>query len=73
MKKFIIPSLHHRSSRFKKKIPLFNAKRYIPSEWAYGEYGRPPKIPGKAVLVFKMEIVEIKGDKVPKEEGKEEL
>tara|TARA_A100001015_G_scaffold227477_1_gene256987 strand:- start:2621 stop:2875 length:255 start_codon:yes stop_codon:yes gene_type:complete len=37
---------------------------YIPHELAYGEHGSPPKIPGKSVLVFKMEIVEIKGEKV---------
>ena len=35
---------------------------YIPSELAYGENGSPPKIPGGAVLVFKMEILEILTD-----------
>jgi hypothetical protein len=34
---------------------------YIPSEMAYGDRGSPPKIPGGAVLVFQMEILEIKG------------
>jgi len=38
---------------------------YIPSDLAYGDHGSPPKIPGKSVLIFQMEIVEIKGDKVP--------
>lgn len=36
---------------------------YIPSDLAYGERGSPPKIPGGAVLVFKIEILEILGDK----------
>jgi len=30
---------------------------YCPSELAYGDRGRPPKIPGGAVLVFQMEII----------------
>ena len=34
----------------------------IPSEMAYGDHGSPPKIPGGAVLQFKIEIVEILGD-----------
>merc|ERR1712238_452464 len=38
---------------------------YIPSELGYGDRGSPPKIPGGAVLVFVMEILEIKGDSVP--------
>eukprot|EP00621_Florenciella_sp_RCC1693_P014556 CAMPEP_0182532098 /NCGR_PEP_ID=MMETSP1323-20130603/10863_1 /TAXON_ID=236787 /ORGANISM="Florenciella parvula, Strain RCC1693" /LENGTH=226 /DNA_ID=CAMNT_0024741779 /DNA_START=46 /DNA_END=726 /DNA_ORIENTATION=+ len=38
---------------------------YIPSELAYGERGSPPKIPGGSVLVFTIEIITIKGDKVP--------
>merc|ERR1719198_1018835 len=37
---------------------------YIPSELGYGERGSPPKIPGGSVLVFVMEILKIKGDKV---------
>eukprot|EP01013_Petalomonas_cantuscygni_P015954 TRINITY_DN32878_c0_g1_i1.p1 TRINITY_DN32878_c0_g1~~TRINITY_DN32878_c0_g1_i1.p1 ORF type:complete len:144 (+),score=25.46 TRINITY_DN32878_c0_g1_i1:87-518(+) len=32
---------------------------FIPSDLAYGERGRPPKIPGQAALVFKVELVEI--------------
>ena len=35
----------------------------IPSELAYGERGSPPKIPGGSVLQFKIEIIEILGDK----------
>jgi hypothetical protein len=35
---------------------------YIPSELGYGERGSPPKIPASSVLVFQMEIIEIKGD-----------
>lgn len=37
---------------------------YIPSDLAYGESGSPPKIPGGSALVFRMEIIKIKGDKV---------
>jgi len=36
---------------------------YIPSELGYGERGSPPKIGGGDVLVFKMEIITIKGGK----------
>ena len=39
---------------------------YIPYELAYGASGRPPKIPGCAMLIFVMEIVKIKGDSVPR-------
>lgn len=39
---------------------------YIPSELGYGDRGSPPKIPGGSVLVFKMEILEIKGEKTPR-------
>merc|ERR1712195_267624 len=38
---------------------------YIPSELGYGDSGSPPKIKGGDVLVFTMEIIKIKGDKVP--------
>merc|ERR1719231_418114 len=38
---------------------------YIPSDMAYGESGSPPKIPGGSALIFRMEIIKIKGDKVP--------
>merc|ERR1719350_1389937 len=38
---------------------------YIPSELAYGDRGSPPKIPGGSVLIFTIEILKIKGDKVP--------
>merc|ERR1712110_427305 len=44
---------------------------YIPSDLAYGDRGRPPKIPPKAVLVFTMELVKIKGKKVPVEDEDE--
>merc|ERR1711865_626967 len=37
---------------------------YIPSDLAYGEGGSPPKIPGGSALIFRMEIIKIKGDKV---------
>merc|ERR1712054_510763 len=37
---------------------------YIPSDLAYGESGSPPQDPGGSALVFRMEIIKIKGDKV---------
>jgi len=40
---------------------------YIPFELAYGPNGKPPKIPPAATLIFVMEIVKIKGEKVPKQ------
>ena len=39
---------------------------YIPYQLAYGAAGKPPKIPAKAMLIFVMEIVKIKGDTVPR-------
>jgi len=41
---------------------------YIPSDMAYGDRGRPPKIGGGDCLVFTIEILKIKGAKVPKTE-----
>ena len=38
---------------------------YIPSNLGYGARGAPPSIPGGATLVFTMEIITIKGGKVP--------
>lgn len=38
---------------------------YIPSELGYGDRGSPPKIGGGDALIFIMEILQIKGDKVP--------
>jgi FKBP-type peptidyl-prolyl cis-trans isomerase FklB len=38
---------------------------YLPSDLAYGQRGSPPNIPPNSVLIFTMEIVKIKGDKVP--------
>merc|ERR1711957_1076647 len=38
---------------------------YIPSDLGYGDSGSPPKIGGGDTLVFTMEILKIKGDKVP--------
>jgi FKBP-type peptidyl-prolyl cis-trans isomerase FkpA len=34
-----------------------------PSDIAYGDDGRPPVIPGKATLVFEIELLEIPGAK----------
>mmetsp|Transcript_642 Transcript_642/g.1322 ORF Transcript_642/g.1322 Transcript_642/m.1322 type:complete len:156 (-) Transcript_642:70-537(-) len=39
---------------------------YIPSDMAYGDRGRPPKIGGGDCLVFTIEIIKIKGGKKPK-------
>ena len=41
---------------------------YIPSDMAYGDQGRPPRIPGGACLIFTIEILKIKGGKKPKVE-----
>ena len=38
---------------------------YIPSDLAYGDRGRPPKIGGGDCLVFTIEILKIKGNKKP--------
>jgi FKBP-type peptidyl-prolyl cis-trans isomerase FklB len=35
---------------------------YIKSELGYGERGAGAKIPGGAVLVFDLELLEVKGD-----------
>ena len=41
-------------------------RSYIPSDLAYGDRGRPPKIGGGDCLVFTIEILKIKGGKKPK-------
>ena len=41
---------------------------YIPSDLAYGDRGRPPKIQGGDALIFTMEILKNKGNKVKREE-----
>jgi len=45
-------------------------KLTIPSKLGYGDDGSPPKIPGKATLVFDVELVEIVAP--PKENPKED-
>merc|ERR1719387_300309 len=42
---------------------------YIPSDMAYGDSGRPPKIGGGDVLIFTIEIIKIKGGKTPASRG----
>ena len=41
-------------------------RSYIPSDLAYGDRGRPPKIGGGDCLVFTIEILKITGGKKPK-------
>merc|ERR1712244_186401 len=38
---------------------------YIPSELGYGDRGSPPKIQGGDVLIFRMELLKMKGEKKP--------
>ena len=38
---------------------------YIPSDIAYGDRGSPPKIQGGDALIFKLEMIEINGDRKP--------
>lgn len=40
--------------------PGGKAKLVCPSDVAYGDQGRPPKIPGGATLVFEIELLEVK-------------
>jgi FKBP-type peptidyl-prolyl cis-trans isomerase FkpA len=42
------------------------AKLVCPSTIAYGDQGRPPKIPGGATLVFQVELIEIANPAAPK-------
>ena len=54
-------------ARHMHRLPVERAV-YIPSDLAYGDGGRPPKIGGGDCLIFTMEIIKIKGGKKPKSE-----
>jgi FKBP-type peptidyl-prolyl cis-trans isomerase len=49
------------------------AELVIKSEYGYGENGSPPKIPGGATLIFKVELVQIKDRKAGEKEDSELL
>eukprot|EP01065_Artemidia_motanka_P026768 TRINITY_DN32013_c0_g1_i1.p2 TRINITY_DN32013_c0_g1~~TRINITY_DN32013_c0_g1_i1.p2 ORF type:complete len:324 (+),score=87.83 TRINITY_DN32013_c0_g1_i1:63-1034(+) len=42
---------------------------YIPPDMGYGAAGKPPRIPPNKALVFQMELLQIKGVKVPRHGG----
>lgn len=46
---------------------------YIPYELGYGARGSPPRIPGYSPLVFKMELIKVKGEGKPASEAAAEL
>lgn len=35
-------------------------KIFLPSDYAYGDYGQGPKIPGGAMLIFELELLDVK-------------
>jgi FKBP-type peptidyl-prolyl cis-trans isomerase len=65
LKKQVIPGW---TAAMQKMVKGDRWEMYIPSDLAYGARGYPPTIPGGNLLVFQMEIMEIKGATKPKEE-----
>ena len=49
------------------------AELVIQSDYGYGDNGSPPKIPGGATLIFKVELVQIKDRKAGEKEDPELL
>jgi len=46
------------------------ARLYCPSDMAYGDLGNPPGVPGGALLIFEVELLETKTASAPQAEAK---
>ena len=54
------------ASMCKGEIAVFTIK----SDYAYGDVGSPPKIPGGATLIFEVELFDFEGEDISKERDK---